>query len=129
VCKKQGCYVFALKAAKGFTPWYVGKSTKSMKQEALGTHQINLYNQALFKGIKGTPVFFFIVPDGNKKKVPSGIISKIEKFLVQNAYYSNKNLRNTNLKNPDKWTIKGVVRGGKGKTASEEKAFSKMMGL
>ncbi len=30
ISRKQGGYVFALRAALGFTPWYVGKTTKSM---------------------------------------------------------------------------------------------------
>ena len=35
VAEKQGCYVFALQAAKGFRFWYVGKATMTMKQECL----------------------------------------------------------------------------------------------
>ena len=32
---KQGRYIFALRAAKGYCPWYVGKATKSMRQECM----------------------------------------------------------------------------------------------
>ena len=35
VSQKQGCYIFGLRASRGFMVWYVGKATKSMKQECL----------------------------------------------------------------------------------------------
>jgi hypothetical protein len=40
-----GCYVFAISAAKGARPWYVGKTEKhNFKGEAWTPHKLLLYN-------------------------------------------------------------------------------------
>jgi hypothetical protein len=127
---KQGCYVFAMKAGKGYTPWYVGKATKSFKQECFQPPKLLNYNKVLFKGHRGTPVIFFIAPGGNKNRVPTRIIDEVETFLIQAALYENPQITNVQkTKNVPKWGIKGVVRGGKGKPDATAKAFAKMMGL
>lgn len=130
VSEKQGCYIFGLRASRGFMVWYVGKATKSMKQECLTDHKLKHYNQVLFDGDKGTPVLFFVAPDGKKKKVPKGEIDDMETFLIQSALFKNPNLSNVQkTKNLPYWSIKGVVRGGKGRPTDTEAKFKKMMGL
>ncbi|QYY36868.1 hypothetical protein [Ruficoccus sp. ZRK36] len=126
---KQGCYVFALKAGRGHKPWYVGKATKSMYQECLSLDKLNKYNEVLFKGNKGTPVLFFIVLGGNKKKVPKGDIDEMEPFFIQNALTKNPDLTNIQKANVPAWTVKGVVRGGRGKPKPNTTSFRKMMGI
>ncbi len=49
VAMKQGCDIFALQVGRGFTPWYVGKTTKNFKQEALHSTKLNHYNEVIFK--------------------------------------------------------------------------------
>lgn len=128
VAGKQGCYIFALRAAKGFTPWYVGKATKSMKQECFTSHKLKHYNAVLFKGYKGTPVMFFVVLPGNKKKIGAKIITDMEKFLTQTAVSKNSKLSNVqNTKNLPAWTIKGVLRAGRGKPSIPALSFKTMM--
>ncbi|MBI3850984.1 MAG: hypothetical protein HY298_12010 [Verrucomicrobia bacterium] len=129
VAPKQGCYIFALRASKGYCPWYVGKATNSMRQECLGPHQLKLYNEVLFDGRKGTPVMFFVVPDAAKNKVPKTICDEIETLLIQSAYCENPELKNSQKKKLPKWIIKGVVRGGKGKRTLLQQVFRKMMGI
>lgn len=129
ISKKQGCYVFALKAGLGSTPWYVGKTTKSMIKECMTDGKLKGYNEILFRGIKGKPVIFFIVPLGDKNKVPAGIIDQVETFLIQCALSQNKHLKNKKKVTPPKWNIKGVIRSPKGGPEKEAKAFKKMMGL
>jgi hypothetical protein len=129
IAAKQGCYIFALRAAKGFCPWYVGKATRSFRQEALGPYQLNHYNDVLFDGRKGTPVMFFIGPEGNKRVVPPATCGKIETFLIQAAYAENPEICNRqHTKIPD-WTIKGVIRPDQGAPTKLETAFRKMMGI
>src|SRR5665213_424981 len=129
VAKKEGCYIFALRAAKGFCPWYVGKATRSFKQEALGPHQLNHYNDVLFDGRKGTPVMFFVAPDGTKKSVPGATCGTIETFLIQSAYAENPQICNRQQTKIPDWTIKGVIRPDQGAPTNLEKAFRKMMGI
>ena len=129
ISSKQGCYIFALRAGKGYCPWYIGKATKSMRQECMGTHQLQHYNAVLSKGKKGTPVMFFLVPDGMKKMVPKKICDEIESVLIQSAMYENKEIRNIQKTKEPAWGIDGVIRGEKGKPTKSEAAFSRMMGL
>ena len=126
---KQGCYVFALRAAQGFCPWYVGKSTKSMRQECISPHPLGHYNAVLFEGRKGKPVLFVVSPSGAKNKVPKDVCDDVETFLIQSAYSENPGLRNVQKKKVPEWAIKGVIRSGKGKPTGETTKFKKMMGL
>jgi len=128
--KKQGCYVFALQASKGFVPWYVGKASKTFKQEIFTDHKIKKYNQLLWEGKKGTPVMFFVALPANLRKVPVKVINDMEKFLIQSAVLKNEDVLNThNTKNLPEWSIKGVVRASKGKPSAKSQVFKTMMGL
>ncbi len=129
IADKQGCYVFALQAARGFRPWYVGKATISMVQECMQPHKLNHYNEVLFKGYKGTPVLFFVVLGGNKKKVSKTVIDEMETFFIQTVLTKHPEIQNIQKTNLPKWTVKGVVRGGKGKPKKNARDFRKMIGL
>ena len=55
-----GCYIFAISAAKGARPWYVGKTEKNSFQGEVWTpHKLLLYNEALHKRKKGKPLLYF----------------------------------------------------------------------
>jgi hypothetical protein len=129
IAEKQGCYVFALQAAKGFRPWYVGKATKSMEQECMQPHKLAHYNEVLFKGNKGTPVLFFVVLGGNKKKVSATVIDEMETFFIQTVLTKHPEIQNIQKTNLPEWTVKGAVRGGQGKPKKNASDFRKMMGL
>ena len=118
---------FALRRVN--TPWYVGKATKTFKQEALGPYQLNHYNDVLFDGRKGKPVMFIIAPGDNKKTVPAASCGQIETFLIQTAYAKNPEIRNRQQTKMPDWTIKGVVRPTQGKPTKTEQAFKTMMGI
>lgn len=127
---KQGCYVFAMRAGKGFKPWYVGKASKGFAGETFTDHKRNLYQEALSWGHKGTPVLFFVAPPDKKRKVPSNALSHMEKELIQFAAKKNPKLCNTHHRNNlPQWTIKGVIRAAPGKPNAREKKFSKMMNI
>jgi len=126
--QKQGCYVFAMQLAKGYTPWYVGKASKGFYQEIFEGHKRNHYNDALFRAPRGTPVMFFVTPIGNRRKVPAAELNHMEKELTQFALKKNPELCNVqNTKNTPKWTIKGVIRASRGKPTKAASAFKKMM--
>ena len=129
---KQGCYVFAMKAGRGYTPWYVGKATKSFKQECFSGQNLGRYNKVLFKGQRGNPVIFLVAPsEKGKNKVKEQVINDMEKFLIQTARYANPEITEIQIHHTKlpQWSIKGVVRGGVGKRDATTKAFVKMMGF
>lgn len=127
--KKQGCYVFALQAGRGSTPWYVGKAGKSFQQECFTSDKLNKYNRALFAGRKGSPVLFFVTLSGKKKKIGTSTIRDVETYLIKVAMETNPNLLNKSKTRRPAWGIKGVCRGGMGKPTGRERAFRKMLGL
>lgn len=57
---ERGCYVFAIRAGRGFTPIYVGKATKSFKQECLNSANKHKFADGLADYKKGTPVLYFV---------------------------------------------------------------------
>lgn len=127
---KQGCYVFALQSGKGFTPWYVGKSTKGFSKECFQAHKTKHYNNVLYKGIKGKPVMFFACLGGTKMKAPAKVIDEMETYLIQSALFKNKEIRNlAKTKNVPTWGILGVIRSGKGRPSKLASTFSKLMGI
>lgn len=127
--RKQGIYVFATRAGKGFQPIYVGKSTKGFKTECFTPHKLAHYAVALSNGDKGSPVMFFIAPPGNSNKVPTKAITEIEGLMIQFAASKNPALRNKIGTKTADWSIKGVIRGGTGKKTKTATSFTTMMGI
>jgi hypothetical protein len=127
--RKHGCYVFALRASKGYCPWYIGKATVSMRKECMHDHKLDKYNSVLFEGRKGTPMMFFVCPKDSLAKVPAKICDDIETFLIQSAIHENPDISNVQKTAVPEWSIKGVVRSGQGKPNALESSFRKMMGI
>lgn len=100
-----------------------------MKQECFHYHKLSHYNELLFQGKKGTPVFYFVVPKGTKKAVSAKIVDEIETFFIQTALTKHPDISNIQKTNLPKWTVKSVVRGGQGKPKKNATQFRKMMGL
>ena len=129
VGSRQGCYVFALAVSRGYTPWYVGKATKSFRQESLHDHKLVHYNEVIYKGHKGKPVMFFVARAGTRTKIPKSQIDDLETFLIQCAMYKNQDLRNKQKTKTPLWGIRGVLRGGRGKSPENAKRFKSMLNI
>lgn len=124
-----GCYVFAIRAGKGFTPLYVGKTTNSFEKECFTDHKIKHYNYGLASYKKGTPVMFFIAYPAKKGKTNAADVKDLEDFLIQVGRRINPDLRNIKGVKQPSWGIKGVIRGGKGKATTSETALRRVFGL
>jgi hypothetical protein len=129
LCKSKGCYVFAIRAGGGYTPLYVGKATKGFIKECFADHKLKHYQYALSDYERGTPVMFFVVLPTLKGSPNLKEIDEVENFLIQVGRSVNPELRNIkgNIK-PD-WGIKGVIRGGKGKSPKSAHEFKKLLKL
>jgi hypothetical protein len=113
-----GCYIFGMKAGRGITPHYIGKTTANFQQEVFGLHQIHRYNTALSNAKKGTPVMFFVECRVNTsaKVTTRKEIGQLEKFLINLGFMVNPNIQNTQHVNQQPiWGIEGVVRSTKGR--------------
>jgi hypothetical protein len=92
-------------------------------------HKLSRYQQFLVEYAKGTPIVFFIIPPEKRGKPNAAQFHKIEKFLINLGLTANPKLLNQHFTNPENWGIRGVVRGGKGKTAQGAVSFRQMMGI
>jgi len=126
---RRGCYVFGRRAGKGYAPGYVGLAVKTLGQEVFAHHKLSRYQQFLVEYAAGTPVLFFIIPPEKRGKPNATQLHRIEKFLITLGLTANPNLLNQHYTKLENWGIRGVVRGGKGKTARGTVNFRQMMGI
>ncbi len=119
-----GVYVFAIRAGKGYTPIYVGKTANSFENEAFTpTNRANHYNPALLRYKKGLPVLFFVVHPRSKGKINQKAIDQVETFFIDVASIKNSELSNVKKKKKHMWRVSGVVRAkqGEGKAYAAQK--------
>jgi hypothetical protein len=125
--KRRGCYVFGIRAGKGLTPAYVGRATRSFKQEAFAHHKLTRYQQFLADYQKGTPVLFFVAAPKKKGAPNAAHIKGLEDFLIQTGLVANPDLLNVKGTKAEEWGIAGMLRGGKGKPSRAAREFKKLM--
>lgn len=123
---RRGCYVFGIRAGKGWTPGYVGRA-KSFKQEVFAHHKLTRYQQFLVEYAKGTPVLFFVTLPKKKGAPNASHIRELEEFLIQAGLAANPNLLNIKGTKTEEWGIAGVLRGGKGKPSFGASQFRQLM--
>lgn len=126
---RRGCYLFAVRASKGIRPIYVGRATKTFKQEVFTPHKLEKYQRCLADIGKGTPVLFFVMAPTKKGKPNVKLIQAAEDYLIQTAVSRNPDLLNVKGTELENWGIAGVLRGGKGKASKAALAFKKTLGL
>lgn len=110
LASQKGCFIFATRAGRGYTPWYVGKATKSFKQECFTHHKLHKYHECLIDMARCTPVLFFVIAQNARGMKGDSHIADVEKFLIQNALAANPDLLNIKGTRSDGWSIAGVVR-------------------
>ncbi len=127
--RKRGIYIFGVQAGRGYKPLYVGKATKSFRQECFTPHKLHHYVAGLSDVRRGSPVLFFISASGNKNHVSVKVVEEVERAMIQFAILKNPDLRNVKNTRPHNWSIRGLIRSNCGRPPSEARRFGKMMGL
>lgn len=122
---ERGCYVFATRAGRGYTPWYVGKATKSFKQECFTPHKLDKYNTCLVDMARCTPVLFFVVAHKARGRTGVNHIAEVEDFLIQTAVAVNPDLLNVKGTRMEEWSISGVIRS-RGRSSEAAASFKRM---
>ncbi len=127
-----GCYVFAIHAGKGYTPYYVGQASKSsIFREALNPSNREKYNKVSESA--GKPLLFFLpkrTPGGKYKKRgrKSNTINFLERWLIAAAIEKNPSLINTKetrfLRNI---SIAGIFNAKKGKPTKPSRELKKAL--
>ena len=131
-----GCYIFATRASKGITPWYIGKAEKqSFIQECFQPHKINHYNEAIAK--KAVTPLLFLLPkstnNGNYSK-PSNNghqdINILETMLIGKAIEKNSNILNIKgTKIFREMVVPGILNSPQGKPDVSVQAFKQTLGV
>jgi hypothetical protein len=126
----QGCYIFAMRAGKGALPVYVGKATRSFRQECFSTDKLLKLTNAMTSYRSGTPILFLIRQERHKGKPNLKAIRALEEFLVQNALARNPDkLQNVHFTKRLSWSITGVFRTVPGKPTLAARTVRKVLGL
>jgi len=132
-CSKAcGCYLFAVKAAKGIKPWYVGVANKlTFSGEALKKEKLKMYDNVISKQ-RGKPLLFLIARKTNTGKFakpPKNKVNEIEyleTILIGVALDKNKDLLNiqktVRLKN---LIVPGLINTPAGKRSEPVNEFVK----
>jgi hypothetical protein len=131
-----GCYVFTLRAGKGYTPYYIGKSSKrGIAEEALNPSNREKYNEALGDS-KGRPMLFVIpmlTPEGRFRKKMQGdgsleAIDFLEQWLIATAIEKNRDLINNKqtrfLRNIH---VAGTFNGRRGEATTASRLLNKAL--
>lgn len=126
---QAGCYVFAVRSGGGLKPIYVGKATKTFRQETFNAANRHKYNNGFSEYAAGTPVMYFVAHPKQSGPNNSKYIAEIESFLIQAGVAANPNIQNVRGIQKPKWSIKGVIRGGVGKRSTAEVEFGKIFNL
>ena len=127
IASSIGCYIFAIRAGRGYKPLYVGKTTKSFESECFTSHKRNHYHYSLSHYQRCTPIIFFVVLRKTKGKVNASEIKQVENFLIQVGSTVNPDIRNIKGINQPSWSIKGVIRGKKGQASKSSAEFKKLL--
>jgi hypothetical protein len=114
---------------RGLTPIYVGKATKTFKQETFNESNKNKYKDGFSTYGRGTPLMYFIVHPTAKGPTNNKHIREIEDFLIQAGVAANPNLQNVQGIQRPNWNIKGVIRSGPGKPSDTEIKFRLMFDI
>ncbi len=129
VVKHRGCYVFAMRAGKGYTPYYVGQATRTFKRELFQPHKLAKYQRALADYHRGTPVLLLVIAPRRKGKANTSHIGQLEDFLIQVAVAANPDLLNIQGTKQERWSIAGVLRSGQGKASNAATALKRALKL
>lgn len=126
---RKGCYVFAIRAGRGIKPYWVGRATKTFRQEVFAPHKLSKYQKALVDYAKGTPIMFLLTLPNQKGKPNLTGIKDLEAFLIQVGVSRNPDLLNTVGTGAENWSISGVLRSNAGQPSKAAQTFRKLMGL
>jgi hypothetical protein len=126
---KRGCYMFAMRTGRGLTPSYIGKATKTFKQECFTAHKLGKCNQTLVDYGRGTLVMFLFEAKAGRGKAPISQIKLLEDFLIQTAVSVNEDLLNIKSTKQESWSIRGIIRSTAGKPSQPALDAKRALGL
>lgn len=129
LANKCGCYAFAIRTGGGLQPLYVGKATRTFRQETFNPSNRHKYHDGFSDYARGTPVMYFVAHPSQKGRTNEKHIAAIEDFLIQAGVAKNPDLQNIKGTQRPSWSIKGVIRSGVGKRSNAEAQFGRLFDI
>ncbi len=131
-----GCYIFAIRAAKGARPWYVGKTEKvSFKGETTSPDKLNKYSVVLNSRRRGTALLYLIAKRtrvgryAKPRKGGIGEIGALENLLIGSCLLRNHKLLNVKqTKHPRGILVPGYMNEKPGARSAPAKGLAKLLG-
>jgi hypothetical protein len=130
-----GCYIFALKAGKGYRPWYVGKTDKQCFADETWNHANLLNYGEIIRKRKGSPMLFLlakITPQGRfqrptvRKKI--GAIAVLEDMLIATCLQRNSELVNKRkIKFLTRLQVPGYINETPGARTKDARALAQLL--
>ena len=129
-----GCYLFAIRAARGIRPWYAGQSRGAFEKKCFVECQRKVYREVMGDSAKGTPVLFLIARLTQKgklsKNVPKDEADFVERQLIRVAWNANAQLKNiANTGFLETLQVPGVLNSPPGAPTEAVKSLKKALGV
>lgn len=125
---ERGVYVFAMRAGPGLTPLYVGKATKTFRQEVFTDRNLHKVTGAMADWRRGNPVLFLLAQ--TQGRVATRAIAELERFLINEAVLRNPDLRNVQgIDGGPRYEVPGVTGVKRGRRTTAQIAFRRLLGL
>jgi hypothetical protein len=131
-----GCYVFATRAGRGYTPHYIGQASKrSIADEALNPSNREKYNLVLGLG-RGKPMLFILpmlTPQGRyrrRRQVNSKLpeMNFLERWLITTAIQKNADLvNNKETRFLRRIHVTGLLNSKRGESTTPSRLLSKAL--
>ncbi|MGA9794209.1 MAG: hypothetical protein WBQ17_01615 [Rhizomicrobium sp.] len=127
---RRGCYVFVIKAAKGYTPIYVGRATTSrFDTEVLNARNVKNGNLTMAARYRGALYVFLLPARKARGKVNGNHIAQVEEYLIGHAARKNKDLINVRLLPSNPWSVAGLVNAGQGQPPLAVQELKRALGI
>jgi|ERR1700677_1486365 hypothetical protein len=133
-----GCYIFAVKRASAYMPWYVGKTVKrGFKGESFQLHKRLLF--ALLGTLENGTVKLYLIPritsngklrgkyGRNVKQGQDGKITILEERLIGLALAKNPDLGN--VKGRKQIQLPGIMNEPSGRRSPEAERLAELLGV
>lgn len=111
VAKRRGCYVFAIRSRGRLVPLYVGRATRSFRQEVLAPHKLAKLQLALVDHPDATPCVLLVAAPRRSGAPNKAHLVELERFLIESAAEVNPGLLNVARPRPRSWAIDGLRPG------------------
>lgn len=134
--KATGCYVLATKSGRGYTPWYVGMTTRSFMEKSLNPPNQKKMNQVLAGRSRGTPCLFLLpwltgtgkITSTTPKGVLKAAIGDLESFLISLGLKKNRDIKNIQGTKSG-IEVKGFLKASPGQPKKPAQALRAMFGI